>query len=231
MLWQKQDADAAAMLPTVTAVTDGTVCLHTSTHLICLDRSTGKEKWRTERLMPPSRVTWSTPTLVIANGVVLVGDRANRASVTPDAKDGAWVVENSHKGRALPAAVIAYDIKDGRKLWQAECFENDDCPFDIFVLGNVVWTAKVLGTRDPGFVAGRDLRTGRVVAQMQSDLDDFVPGMGYHRCYRNKATEKFLLTGRSGIEFIEPATGRKIAHHWVRGAFDDQHVYGYGPAL
>jgi len=226
VLWQKSDADAAAMLPTVTAVTDGAVCLHTSKHLICLDRATGKERWRTECLLPPSRVTWSTPTLVISGGVVLVGDRANRAPAAADVEDGAWVVENSHKGRAMPAEIIAYDIKDGRKLWQAECFENYDCPFDIFVLGDVVWTGKVLGTRDPGFVAGRDLRTGEVVAQMESDLEYFVPGMGHHRCYRNKATEKFLLTGRSGIEFIEPSTGRKVAHHWVRGACQ----YGVMPA-
>ncbi|MBC8875987.1 MAG: PQQ-binding-like beta-propeller repeat protein [Planctomycetes bacterium] len=226
VLWQKSDQDAAAMLPTVTAVTDGAVCLHTATHLICLDRSTGQEKWRTERLLPVSRVTWSTPTLVIAGGVVLVGDRANRTPAKADAADGAWVVENSHKGSAMPAVVIAYDIKDGRQLWQAECFENYDCPFDIFVLGDVVWTGKVLGTRDPGFVAGRDLRTGEVVAQMESDLNYFVPGMGHHRCYRNKATERFLLTGRSGIEFIEPATGRKIAHHWVRGTCQ----YGVMPA-
>jgi len=226
VLWKKADKDAAAMLPTVTAVADDAVCLHTFTHLICLDRSTGKEKWRTERLLPPSRVTWSTPTLVIANGVVLVGDRANQNPVSGDAKDGDWVVENSHKGRAMPAEVIAYDLADGRPLWQAECFENYDCPFDIFVLGNVVWTGKVLGTRDPGFVAGRDLRTGEVVAEMDSDLNYFIPGMGHHRCYRNKATQRFLLTGRSGIEFIEPATGHKIAHHWVRGTCQ----YGVMPA-
>ncbi|HUV63216.1 MAG TPA: PQQ-binding-like beta-propeller repeat protein, partial [Sedimentisphaerales bacterium] len=198
VLWQKKDEDAAAMLPTVTAVTNGGVCLHTSRYLICLDRSTGREKWRTERLMPPSRVTWSTPTLVIADGVVLVGDRANREPAGPDVADGAWVVDNSHRYKAMPAEVIAYDIKDGRKLWQAECFENYDCPFDVFVLGDVVWTGKVLGTSDPGFVEGRDLRTGKVVARMGNDLDYFVPGMGHHRCYRNKATERFLLTGRSG---------------------------------
>jgi len=226
VLWRKSDQDAAAMLPTVTAVASGAVCLHTSKHLICLDRLTGREKWRTQRLLPPSRVTWSTPTLVIANGVVLVGDRAKRAPAAPDVAEGAWVVENTHKGRATPAEMIAYDIKDGRKLWQAECFENYNCPFDILVLGNVVWTGKVLSMRDPGFVAGRDLRTGKVVVQMESDLDYFVPGMSHHRCYRSKATEKFLLTGRSGIEFIEPATGRKIAHHWVRGACQ----YGVMPA-
>ena len=226
VLWQKADEDTAVMLPTVTAVTNGGVCLHTSRHLICLDRSTGREKWRTERLMPPSRVTWSTPTLVIADGVVLVGDRANLEPADPNVEGGDWVVDNSHRYKAAPAEIIAYDIKDGRKLWQAECFENYDCPFDIFVLGNVVWTGKVLGTSDPGFVAGRDLRTGEVVARMESDLDYFVPGMGHHRCYRNKATERFLLTGRSGIEFIEPSTGRKIAHHWVRGTCQ----YGVMPA-
>ncbi len=225
-LWEKEDNDTKDMLPAVTAVKSGVVCLHNYEHLICLERETGEEKWRSARQMPPSRVTWSAPTMVIANDVVLVGDRADLSPVKPGVGKDAWVVENSHKGKAKPAEVIAYDIEDGQQLWQAECFENYDCPFDILVLDDVVWTGKVLGTQDPGFVEGRDLHTGEIVARLESDLKYFVPGMGHHRCYRNKATERFLLTGRSGIEFIEPSTGRKIAHHWVRGSCQ----YGIMPA-
>ncbi len=215
--WKKSDEETVAMLPAVTAVYGDAVCLHTPAELICLDRATGEKRWQTPRPLPLSRVTWSTPTLVIADGVVLVADRADLSHVANEAEPGDWIVENSHKGRALPAEIVAYDLSDGRELWRGECFENYDCPLDVFVIDQVVWTGKILGKRDPGFVRGRDLHTGKVVAQMQSDLDYFQPGMGHHRCYRNKATVNYILTGRSGIEFIDPVSGAKIPHHWVRG--------------
>ena len=50
--------------------------------------------------------------------------------------------------------------------------------------------------------------------------------MSHHRCYRNKATEKFLLLGRSGVEFIDVQTGKAAANHWIRGTCQ----YGIMPA-
>ncbi len=40
----------------------------------------------------------------------------------------------------------------------------------------------------------------------------------HHRCYRNKATQKYLVLGRDGIELIDLATGEGVGHAWVRGA-------------
>ncbi len=50
------------------------------------------------------------------------------------------------------------------------------------------------------------------------DQDFFSFGMGHHRCYRNKATDNFLLMGRSGIEMQDVTSGATVAHHFVRGA-------------
>jgi hypothetical protein len=37
---------------------------------------------------------------------------------------------------------------------------------------------------------------------------------GHHRCYRNEATERFLLLGRDGIEFVDPKTGKdSVSRH------------------
>ena len=38
----------------------------------------------------------------------------------------------------------------------------------------------------------------------------------HHRCYRNKATERFLLTSYRGFEFIDWQTGETSRNHWVR---------------
>ena len=42
--------------------------------------------------------------------------------------------------------------------------------------------------------------------------------MSHHRCYRNKATAKYLVLGRDGIEFIDVKTGKGYGNNWVRGA-------------
>jgi outer membrane protein assembly factor BamB len=39
----------------------------------------------------------------------------------------------------------------------------------------------------------------------------------HHRCWRNKATERYILGGRRGVEFIDLKTGDVLWHSWVRG--------------
>jgi outer membrane protein assembly factor BamB len=48
----------------------------------------------------------------------------------------------------------------------------------------------------------------------------------HHRCYRNKATENFLLMGKEGIECVDFRTGKVSVNRWVRGAC----LYGIMPA-
>jgi len=39
----------------------------------------------------------------------------------------------------------------------------------------------------------------------------------HHRCWRNKATERYILGGRRGVEYIDLQTGDVLWHSWVRG--------------
>jgi outer membrane protein assembly factor BamB len=48
----------------------------------------------------------------------------------------------------------------------------------------------------------------------------------HHRCYRAKATDNYLLTSRTGIEFVDFREQHWTCHHWVRGAC----LYGTMPA-
>ena len=42
--------------------------------------------------------------------------------------------------------------------------------------------------------------------------------MPHHRCHRAKATCKYILTSRTGIEYVDLAAKHWIPHHWVRGS-------------
>ncbi|NOX55747.1 MAG: PQQ-binding-like beta-propeller repeat protein, partial [Planctomycetes bacterium] len=64
---------------------------------------------------------------------------------------------------------------------------------------------------------GRDPKTGQVKRTRPKDQTFFNPGMGHQRCYRNKATSRYLVFGRSGVEFIDLKTGKPIPNHWTRG--------------
>jgi outer membrane protein assembly factor BamB len=96
----------------------------------------------------------------------------------------------------------------------------------VLVASGLVWTGKLVRANEPGITEARNPKTGEVERTRPADQEFFLPGMGHHRCYRNKATERFLLLGRSGVEFLDVATGDAIANHWTRGTCQ----YGVMPA-
>ncbi|MCX7017211.1 MAG: PQQ-binding-like beta-propeller repeat protein [Candidatus Sumerlaeota bacterium] len=59
------------------------------------------------------------------------------------------------------------------------------------------------------------------------DKGKYAPvGMPHHRCYRDKATENYLLTGKSGIELVSLTDGWQGNNSWIRGTCQ----YGILPA-
>jgi outer membrane protein assembly factor BamB len=61
-------------------------------------------------------------------------------------------------------------------------------------------------------VTQRDLATGGVLKHIEPEN----PGH-HHRCYSNKATDRYILGGRRGTEFIDLTTGEVLWHSWARG--------------
>ena len=73
-------------------------------------------------------------------------------------------------------------------------------------------------------VAGRNLRTGQI--EQTIDAADAFTVIHHHRCIRNKATEQYIIMGRTGVEFIDLTGGPSMSHHWTRGMCQ----YGVMPA-
>jgi outer membrane protein assembly factor BamB len=85
----------------------------------------------------------------------------------------------------------------------------------VFAANDRVWTGAVAHPTDDGFVQARDYRTGKVVFEREPDSSFAV---GHHRCHRNKATERFLVTGRGNVEWIDLESGERSADIFLRGA-------------
>jgi len=207
ILWKKPFEVVAPL--TLTADSQR-VLLFDGLRIVCLDRTSGREAWQSEVL--GRRFTFPSyfgPTLVIYDDVVLFSGT--------DTDSEEYHADNGKTMTALDAAT-------GRTLWQAEHPPSGyRSPEDILVLGGLVWCGALFNSSDSGVHTGRDLHTGEVKAEFPPDVDTH---WFHHRCYRAKATDKYLLTSRTGIEFVDVGKQHWECHHWVRGAC----LYGIMPA-
>ncbi len=229
-LWKRSDAELGGLMPMTLAANGDKVLYQSTGAVVCLDGRSGRELWRTPRPTPLARPAWSAPTLVVHGGIVLSADRG-RPAPSPKSKEepapkGLQRTVTSKGGMAPVGELIALSAQDGKPLWRSTCRECYNAPADLFVAGGKVWNGNLVIHNDPGVTAGLDPATGEAKLKREPDAKSFVVGMFHHRCYRNKATERYLLLGRAGVEFLDTATGQITPNHWVRGACQ----YGIVPA-
>jgi len=223
LLWTRQFKEPGEIMPTTLAVDAGKVCLQTVSHVVCLDAASGKDVWRSARAVAKSRFAWSTPTLVIHDGVVLTIDRAakDNADKSPPERGSKWIISSGGKETVQKAQMFAFALDSGKNLWRAPYFENYNVPQDVFVIKGAVWTGAMRRGLDPGFTQGRNLKTGKVTVAIAPQK-----GWGHHRCYRNKATVRWIIMGRGGMQFVDPKGGTSRNVAWARGGCQ----YGVMPA-
>jgi outer membrane protein assembly factor BamB len=144
----------------------------------------------------------------------------------------------------------AFALADGKKLWQLKGAIGFASPGDLFAIDGLAWvnphTAAIWrenkvdknGRITSGInipredflgnggteIWGIDLHTGEV--KKAFDRRKVLPGGHHARCYRNKATERFLICGRRGLEYIDLASDNHVNNWWVRGVCQ----YGVMPA-
>jgi len=208
------------------AAGDGKVFVLTTEAIECLDAESGRSIWRTIRPALPAgsvrRMGFSgmfeylLTVMVYRNGVVLL------AQPEPN---------THHTYHTMPGTLYAFDANDGLQMWKHAYGGWGHCtPPDVFVVGDVVWThvnaktefGSVWGNgfkaKDPSIVNYRiqalDLRTGEIRRELPTK-EIFNVGH-HHRCHRNKITERFLMSSRRGVEFVDLSTGQNYQNHWVR---------------
>ena len=143
--------------------------------------------------------------------------------------------------------LCGYSVKDGKKLWENKGAIGFASPGDMFVIDDKAWinpmrksiwresrrtsdgivttginipTTDFLNNAKTG--VGVDIHTGKI-----TDLLDFTRNQHHHRCYRNKATERYIIFGHSGIQLADPKTKKMSStNQWVRGLCQ----YGIMPA-
>ena len=225
VLWRVSEPYTRDIMPSTLATSAGQVFFQNADAVLCLDATTGRLQWQTPRPVHRQRLGWSTPTLVVHDGVVFSADR--RAAQT----DGEilWMPSGGYhqylRGEDVKGELIAFEARTGERLWSGSAYEGFNAPVDVMIADGLLWAGRYAWGRDPGITEARDPRTGTVRRRRPSELES-LPRLGHARCHRAKATSRYLILGRRGVEFVDLATGKMIANFFVRGICQ----YGVMPA-
>ena len=197
LLWKKE-----AVCAPITLGTDGKVVAYfNGEQVVCLNAASGSENWKSAPQGKRKLIEYNFgPRVLLYKDLILYagGDGIERA----------------------------LDLKTGEQKWQGSHEKSGyRSPEDLIVANGLVWNAGTTQGGQTGEFTGRNPDTGEVVKKFAPD----VPAGTYwfhHRCYLAKATEKYIMPSRTGIEFVDLDKQHWDLNHWVRGAC----LYGVMPA-
>ena len=217
--YKHRPIEPSPLNPVFNAATDGNIISLIDTNTIVgLDYQTGEELWRTSMTDGWQYDGWWQShfanqgmhqlwpgTLIIKDGVVLHASPDKLGGISAETGELLWANSKEWIGW----------------LW----FEWKD----VFVSNGLVWTwsSEIISadrSKWPRYMRGYDLHTGKTVKEIP--LDSIFAAPHHHRCYRNKATEQYIIASRRGAEFINLKNGELDVNNWVRGTCH----YGMLPA-
>ncbi len=191
VLWRKS---IPALRGLSLAIDGGRVVFQHGKTLSALDLKTGEQRWQAE--IDEANVR----TLVACAGaVVLLGQKG----------------------------LETRDAATGSLLWQKEVpLARGLGSEGLYIVNGVVWPDMIsvddgqqpdLKSKSPNVLAvGYDLRTGE--ERKRIFVQNLRSPEHHHRCYRNKATDRFLISSLEGTEFLDLRGSEHTQNNFVRGA-------------
>jgi outer membrane protein assembly factor BamB len=180
-------AQSKHLVPHSLAASDDKLCYHNGEQVVCLDLRSGEELWHNT-----CKSAQRGNLLMIYRGVVFC---------------------------TAPGGLQAYDAETGKHLWKGP---EINARLSLFGAGGLVWITDIqergrtfLWTPEPVITNGHDPRTGHIKRTVT------VPCLvtpGHHlRCYQAKATERYLILPKRGMEFIDLEGDNHMRTNWLRG--------------
>ncbi len=124
----------------------------------------------------------------------------------------------------VPMTLLCLSAETGEEPWRKICGDwSYTTALNVYAVRGRIWV-HADPRQAPYDLLGLDPATGEVKARY--DLASVLTTRHHHRCYRNKATENFLLMGKEGVEYVDLQSGAVLPHRWLRGMC----LYGVMPA-
>jgi outer membrane protein assembly factor BamB len=187
-LWKKTHAKIAPL----SLATDGTRLVYfDGEQLHGLDPKTGDERWKSPAEEKRKLFEFNYgPRVVLHDNVVLyAGGTGTMKGINADTGKELWTAPHDKSGYRSPE--------------------------DLIVAGGKVWSAPTTSGAMSGAFSGRNPQTGKVESEFPPDITTY---WFHHRCYIAKATERFILPSRTGIEFVDFNAKHWEINHWVRSS-------------
>ncbi|MHC4281475.1 MAG: outer membrane protein assembly factor BamB family protein [Planctomycetota bacterium] len=119
----------------------------------------------------------------------------------------------------ITMTLLCLNAETGKELWRGNYQDwTYTTSFNVYAVKDKL----VVHDKGPVLVL-LDAATGQVVKRHDIGA---VNSHHHHRCYRNKATEKYVLMGKEGVEYLDIETGEVVVNRWIRGTC----LYGIMPA-
>ena len=173
-------------------VGQGRVCYHNNQELICRALADGKELWRSEAKRPAKSKGYA----VLYDGVVFLTGGSTRA----------------------------FSLDTGQLLWTGpDASPHARNPPGLFGTDGLIWRAwSQVGPRSfvwqhqPEIRHGYDAHSGEIRKTVTAER---LVTAGHHiRCYPPKATCRYLLLNKRGVEFFDLTGKSHMRANWTRGA-------------
>lgn len=221
-VWQTPEIPVADLTTATLAADDTQVYFQGANGVTCLDLKTGKQVWGADSSSSESAET---------SKVAASDKKKDKKDKKKDKKKKSkksTLVDSGTSNLVVKDGVVlsvtgkhlkAYSAKDGSELWSGGSgISGFKSPGDIFVINGEVWLGNA-------FTQALDLHTGKVVKE-SSVLNDIQTSGHHHRCYREKATERYIMAGYRGIEYMDLQGNDHARNNWIRGLCQ----YGVMPA-
>lgn len=194
--------------------------------ILAVQAETGEVMWATETNIGPATLSADDRHVVYFDGQKIV-------CLDRKAGQPIWVSENiGNKAKTYPSfalpilvlhqdvvllapqnRILAFSLESGKKLWSRPKLRGGHrSPDDLMCREDLVWTADVARSNR---IIGYDLHTGAEKRNFECDVEGY---WFHHRCYRSKATTKYFMPSRTGIEYVDWNAEHWERNHWVRGA-------------
>jgi outer membrane protein assembly factor BamB len=167
--------------------------------VVCVNRTTGSEKWKSASITTQAITTAYSPRIIVYKDVLFFSNNSQRN-------------------------IVALSVSNGNKLWEAQQPASGHfAPEDMFVINDLLWTGATANQTSSGDFTGRDIHSG--------NIRDQIPGYSgiywwHQRCYPSRATSKFILPSRTGIEFVDLSQKNWTVNDYTRGSC----IYGIMPS-
>lgn len=223
--------------PSLNSATDGkTFACIDGTDVVGIDCGDGAEIWRTKFPVDEADKTaagmnagerlW-IGTMIVKDGVVVHASPNKLAAMDAATGRVLWERPKKYIGHLWYEWKDVFVIDGLVWTWGADLDKQPVVPFgkepppkheDQDEEDSPAKVAKGRGKQEttifPATVKGYDLCTGEIRKDVA--LGRLFAANHHHRCYRNKATEKYIIASRRGFEYVDLSGGKHVVDNWVR---------------